>query len=138
VGLLANIPRTCQRELACRALKEKSLASNVKIMVTDIEDMQEVWDTLDTYFDQPEKYILEALDPIVKFRRYRVFDKGAVQEFYSLLKSAMMGARKAGLLHHLITDQTLPGILAKMPVGDWKRWAKERPVWIGSLKEDAF
>jgi hypothetical protein len=35
-----------------------------------------------------------------------------VREFYSLLRSAMMGARKAGLLHCLINDQTLPGILA--------------------------
>jgi hypothetical protein len=30
----------------------------------------------------------------------------------------MMGARKAGLLHRLINDQTLPGILVKMPMGD--------------------
>jgi hypothetical protein len=90
--------------LACRALKEKSLASSVKVMVNDIEDLREVWDTLDTRFDRPERYILEALDPITKFRRYRAFDSGAVKEFYSFLRSAMMGARKAGLLHRLIND----------------------------------
>jgi hypothetical protein len=50
----------------------------------------------------------------------------------------MMGARKVGLLHRLINDQRLPSILAKMPMGDWKQWAKERPVWIGGLVEDAF
>ncbi len=54
-----------------------------------------------------------------------------MREFCSLLRSAMIGARKAGLLHHLINNQTLPGILAQMPTGDWKQWAKERPVWIG-------
>ncbi len=49
----------------------------------------------------------------------------------------MMGARKAGLLHRLIDDQTLPGILAKMLTSDWKQWAKERPAWIGGMLEDA-
>ncbi len=107
--------------MACRALKEKSLASSIKVMVNDIEDLREVWDTLDTCFDRPEKYIVEALDPIIKFRRYRAFDSGAEREFYSLLRSAMMGARKAGLLHCLLNDQTLPGILVKMPMGDWKQ-----------------
>jgi hypothetical protein len=125
-------------ELACRALKEKSLASCVRVLVNDIEDLQEAWDTLDTCFDWPEKYIVEALDPIVKFRSYRAYDNRAVREFYSLLGSAMMGARKAGLLHRLINNQTLPGILAKMPAGDWKQWAKERPVWMGGMVEDAF
>jgi hypothetical protein len=52
-------------------------------LVNDIEDLQEIWDTLDTCFDGSEKYIAEALDPIVKFRKYRVFDNGAIREFYS-------------------------------------------------------
>jgi hypothetical protein len=99
-------------------------------MVINIEGLQEIWDTLDTCFDRPEKYITEALDPIIKFRKYRAFNNGAVREFYSLLRSAMLGARKAGLLHRLVNDQTLPGIMARMPVGDWKQWAKERPLWI--------
>jgi hypothetical protein len=83
-------------------------------------------ETLDTCFDRPEKYILEALNPIDKFKRYRAFNSRAVREFYSLLRSAMLGARKAGLLHRLINDQTLPSILARMPMGDWKQWASRR------------
>ncbi len=94
------------------------MASSIKVLVNDIEDLKEAWDTLDTCFDRPEKYILEALDPTVKFRSYRAYDNRVVREFYSLLRSAMMGARKAGLLHRLINDQTLSGILAKMPAGD--------------------
>jgi hypothetical protein len=122
--------RHVRDELVCRSLKEKSLASSVKILVNDIEDLWEVWGTLDTCFDRPEKYIAEALEPATKFRGYKVFDSSAVREFYSLLRAAMMGARKAGLLHRLINYQTLPGILAKMPANDWQQWAKERPTWI--------
>ncbi len=110
----------------CRSLKEKSLASNVQILVNDIEDLREAWSMLDTCFDRPEKYITEALEPITKFKGYKAFDSSAVREFYSLLRAAMVWARKAGLLHRLINDQTLPGILAKMPASDWRQWAKER------------
>jgi hypothetical protein len=48
-------------ELVCRSLKERSLASSVKILVNDIDDLREAWNTLDTCFDRPEKYIAEAL-----------------------------------------------------------------------------
>jgi hypothetical protein len=125
-------------ELVCRSLKEKISASSVRILVNDIEDLREAWGTLDTCFDRPEKYIAEALDPITKFRGYKAFDSSAVQEFYSLLKAAMMGARNAGLLHWLINDQTLPSILAKMPPNDWRQWAKERSTWIRGAVEEAF
>jgi hypothetical protein len=54
-------------ELVCRSLKERSLASNVLLLVNDIDDLREAWNTLDTCFDRPEKYISEALDPVVKF-----------------------------------------------------------------------
>jgi hypothetical protein len=83
-------------ELVCRSLKERSLASSIKVLVNDIDDLREAWSTLDTCFDQPEKYIAEALDPVIKFRSYKAFDNGAIREFYSLLRAAMMGARKAG------------------------------------------
>jgi hypothetical protein len=49
-----------------------------------------------------------------------------------------MGARKAGQLNRLINDQTLPGILAKMPPADWRQWAKERPAWMREAIEEAF
>ncbi len=91
-------------ELVCRSLKERSLASSVKVLVNDIDDLWEACNTLDTCFDCPGKYIAEALEPVVKFRSYKMFDNGAVREFYSLLRAAMMGARKAGLLHRLIND----------------------------------
>jgi hypothetical protein len=125
-------------ELVCRSLKERILANHVRLQVNDIDDLREAWNTLDTCFDRPEKYISEALDPVVKFRSYKVFDNGAIREFYSILRAAMMGARKAGLLGRLVNDQTLPGILAKMPPTDWRQWAKERPAWMREAIEEAF
>jgi hypothetical protein len=125
-------------ELVCPSLKERSLASNVRLLVNDIDDLHEAWNTLDTCFDRPEKYISETLDPVVKFRSYKAFDNGAIREFYSLLRAAMMGARKAGLLNRLINNQTLPGILANMPPADWRQWAKERPAWMREAIEEAF
>jgi hypothetical protein len=106
--------------------------------VNDIEDLKEAWGTLDTCFDCLEKYIIEALDPTTKFKGHKAFDGGAVREFYFLLRVAMMGAGKAGLLHRLINDQTLPGILARMPANDWRQWAKERLIWIRNVVEEAF
>ncbi len=50
----------------------------------------------------------------------------------------MLGARKAGLVHRLINDQTLQSIMGWMPLSDWKQWAKERPIWVGGVVEDAF
>jgi hypothetical protein len=35
-------------ELVCRSLKERSLASNVRMLVNDIDDLKEAWSTLDT------------------------------------------------------------------------------------------
>ncbi len=125
-------------ELVCRSFKERSLASHVRLLVNDIDDLREVWNTLDTCFDWTDKYISEALDLVVRFRSYKAFDSGAIREFYSLLRAAMMGARKAGLLGRLINDQTLPGILAKMPPTDWRQWAKERPTWMREVVEEAF
>jgi hypothetical protein len=86
----------------------------------------------------PKNTLRRPWNPIVKFKSYKMFDNGAIREFYSLLRAAMMGARKAGLLHRLINDQTLPSILAKMPPNDWRQWAKERPTWMREAIEEAF
>jgi hypothetical protein len=81
------------------------------------------------------KYFPEALEPIIKFRS---LENGAVREFYSAQRAVMLGARKGGLLYRLINDQTLPSIMGRMPLSDWKQWARERPVWVRGMVEDAF
>jgi hypothetical protein len=44
-------------ELVWRSLKERSLACNVRVLMNEIDDLREAWNTLDTCFDLPEKYI---------------------------------------------------------------------------------
>jgi hypothetical protein len=95
-------------ELVSRLHKENSLVGNARSMVNDIEDLQEIWDTLGTCYDQPKKYIAEALEPIIKFRRYRAIENGVIKEFYFLLRSIMVEAKRVGLLRCFISDQMLP------------------------------
>jgi hypothetical protein len=125
-------------ELVSQVLKEKSLAGNAWPMVNDIEGLQGIWDTLDTFYDRPEKYITEALEPIIKFGRNRAFEHGMIREFYSLLRSVLMGAKRVGLICRLINDQMLPSIIARMSLNDGNQWVTEEPIWIGDAVEDAF
>jgi hypothetical protein len=117
-------------DLAARALRDKCLGGDALQMVSHLDDLQEMWETLDTCYERPEKYMEEALRPIVDFRRYKVTDSAAVREFYSLLRAAIKGAKGIGRLGLLINDQTIPRIMSKMPYADWKEWATKRPDWM--------
>jgi hypothetical protein len=44
-------------------------------------------------YERPEKYMVEALRPIVDFRRYRIAEGMAIREFYSLLRTTIKSAR---------------------------------------------
>jgi hypothetical protein len=103
-------------------------------MVSHLDDLREMWETLDTCYERPDKYMEEALRPIVDFRRYKISDSAAVREFYSLLRAAIKGARRIGRIELLINDQTIPRIMGKMPHADWKEWATKRPDW---MRQDA-
>jgi hypothetical protein len=98
-------------------------------MVSHLDDLHEMWETLNTCYERPDKYAEEALKPVVDFRRYKVVDSAAVREFYSLVRAAINGARKIGRIELLINDQTIPKIMGKMPPADWKEWATRRPDW---------
>jgi hypothetical protein len=65
-------------------------------MVSHLDNLREMWETLDTCYERPEKYMEEALRPIVNFRRYKITDSAAVREFYSLLRAAVKGAKDSG------------------------------------------
>jgi hypothetical protein len=117
-------------DLAARALRDKCLKGDALQMVSHLDDLREMWETLDTCYERPEKYMDEALQPIVDFRRYKVTDSAAVREFYSLLRAAVKGAKGIGRLSLLINDQTIPRIMGKMPYADWKEWATKRPDWM--------
>ncbi len=117
-------------DLAARALRDKCLNGDALQMVSHLDDLREMWETLDTCYERPEKYMEEALRPIVDFRRYKVTDSVAVREFYSLLRAAVKGAKGIGRLGLLINNQTIPRIMCKMPYTDWKEWATKRLDWM--------
>jgi hypothetical protein len=65
-------------------------------MIGHLEDLVEIWETLDTCYERPEKYVAEALKPIIEFRRYKVYDNTAVREFSSLLRGRYQGGQSSG------------------------------------------
>jgi hypothetical protein len=125
-------------DLAAKALRDKRIKGDALWMVSHLDDLQEMWETLNTCYERPEKYMEEVLRPIVEFRRFKVTDSAAVREFYSLLRAAIKGAKGIGRLGLLINDQTVPKIMSKMPYTDWKEWATKRPDWMQKNLTSAF
>ncbi len=125
-------------DLAARVLRDKCLKGDALQMVSHLDDLQEMWETLDTCYERPEKYMEEVLRPIVDFRRYKIADSAAVREFYSLLRAAIKGAKGIGRIGLLINDQTIPKIMGKMPYTDWREWATRRPDWMQQDVATAF
>jgi hypothetical protein len=107
-------------------------------MVGHLDDLYEMWETLDTCYERPDKYAEEALKPIADFRRYKVIDSAAVREFYSLVRAAIKGARRNGRVELILNDQTIPKIMSRMPPADWKEWATRRPSWVDQDTALAF
>jgi hypothetical protein len=107
-------------------------------MIGNVEGLAEIWDTLDTCYERPEKYMTEALKPIIKFRIFRMADSAAIRKFYSLLWATINSARTMGHLKLLINNQTIPNIMGKMPHTDGKQWATSRPEWMQVEIEEAF
>jgi hypothetical protein len=62
---------------AAKTLREKCVKGDTHKMVGPLEDLREMWDTLDTCYERPEKYMEVALKPILEFRRYRMFENGS-------------------------------------------------------------
>jgi hypothetical protein len=125
-------------DLAAKALRDKCIQGDTLRMVSHLDDLREIWETLDTCYERPEKYMEEVLRPIVEFRRYKITNSAAVREFYSLLRATIKVAKGIGRLSLLINDQTVPKIMTKMPYTDWKEWATKRPVWMQEDLASAF
>ncbi len=105
-------------DLAARTLRDKCLQGDARQMVGHLDDLYEMWETLDTCYERPDKYAEEALKPIADFRRYKVIDSVAVREFYSLVRAAIKEARRIGRVELLVNDQTIPKIMSRMPPSD--------------------
>jgi hypothetical protein len=124
--------------LAAKALRDKCIQGDALRMVSHLDDLQEIWETLETCYERREKYMEEVLRLIVEFRRYKITDSAAVREFYSLLRAAIKRAKGIGKLSLLINDQMVPKIMSKMPYTDWKEWATKRPDWMQENLASAF
>jgi hypothetical protein len=61
-------------DLAARTLRYKCLQGDALQMVSHLDDLREMWETLDTCYERPDKNMEEALQPIVDFRRYKISD----------------------------------------------------------------
>jgi hypothetical protein len=117
-------------DLAAKTLREKCVKGDAHKMVSHLDDLGEIWDTLDTCYERPEKYMEEALWPILEVRKYKVFDSSAVREFCSILRAAIKGARSIRRLDLLVNDQTVRRIMGKMFYADWIEWATKRLEWV--------
>ncbi len=71
-----------KNDLAAKALRDKCIQGDALRMVSHLDDLQEIWETLDTCYERPEKYMEEVLRSIVEFKRYKITDSAAVREFY--------------------------------------------------------
>jgi hypothetical protein len=125
-------------DLAARTLRDKCLQGDARQMVSHLDNLYEMWETLDTCYERPGKYVEEALKPVANFRRYKIIDSAAVREFYSLVRAAIKGARRIGRIEMVINDQTIPKIMNRMPPADWKEWATRRPSWVDQDTALAF
>ncbi len=125
-------------DLAARTLRDKCLQGDARQMVGHLDDLYEMWETLDTCYERPGKYAEEALKPIANFRRYKIIDSEAVREFYLLVRAAIKGARRVGRIEMILNDQTIPKIMSRMPPADWKEWATKRPGWVDQNAALAF
>jgi hypothetical protein len=80
----------------------------------------------------------EALKPIVESRKYKMADSATIREFYSLLRAHVKSARTVGHLKLLISDQTIPNIMGKIPhtyfetMGHLQAWMD---AWRDSLRD---
>ncbi len=71
-------------DLAAKALRDKCIKGDALRMVSHLDDLQEIWETLDTCFERPEKYMNEVLRPIVEFKKYSIGSRTALQSGNSI------------------------------------------------------
>jgi hypothetical protein len=65
----------------------------VRKIIGNIDGLNEMWSTMEKCCKRPEKYISEALGPVIEFRKYTMSDSAASREFFSLLKAATKGGQ---------------------------------------------
>ncbi len=85
-----------RENLVTKNLREKCMNQQVKKMTENIKSFSEIWQTMDTYYERPDKYIAEALKPLV-ISEHEVADIAVVRDFFLLLRVAIFEAKAVGL-----------------------------------------
>jgi hypothetical protein len=118
-------------DLAARALRDKCTKGDTLRMVSHLDDLQEIC------MGDPRHLLLEAEEvhggsttAHSGLQEVQDHQQRSSEEFYSLLRAAIKGAKGISRLGLLINDQTVPKIMSKMPYTDWKEWATKRPDWM--------
>jgi hypothetical protein len=124
--------------LAAKVLRERNVSGDALKMIRYLEDLSKIWETMDTCYERPEKYMAEVLKPILEFRKYRMYDNASVRKFYSLLRTTVKTARTVWHLRLLINDHTVPRIMGRMLHGGWEEWVTNCTEWIHKNVEDVF
>ncbi len=106
--------------MVAKSLQDKYVSAEVKLMIGNIEDLQEIWSKLDMCYERPIEFITEALLTIVSFRRYKAFDNTAIRELCSLSRATVIGVVCISLLKMLVNKQSLVIIVGRMLATDWK------------------
>jgi hypothetical protein len=84
-------------DLAAKTLREKCVSGEAVNMIGHLEDLDEIWETLDTCYERLEKYMVEALKPILEFRKDGVYDNCAVRKFTHCLEPPIGGQGQWGI-----------------------------------------
>jgi hypothetical protein len=61
VGLQATYHTVVSDDLAAKTLREKCVSGDAVKMIGYMEDLVEIWETLNTCYERPEKYMDKAL-----------------------------------------------------------------------------
>ncbi len=74
-------------------------------MIENTQDLHKIQNIVDVC---PKKYIIEVLQPIMNFRRYKAFDNTAIREFSSILRATTIGLRLSACSRCLSMCSPLP------------------------------
>ncbi len=73
VSLQGDLPCPCEGRADVPHPKGEVPVNQRQCTRGGMEELGKVWEMLYTYFNYPEKYIAKGLEPIVKFKRNKVF-----------------------------------------------------------------
>ncbi len=106
-----NFLNMAEDDLVAKSLREKCMNEDVRRMISNKEDLDDIWDMLNTCYKRLEKYMSEALKVIIESRQYKMSDSTGL---LLSVKGCHQECHGSGPLKLLINDQTILGIMGKI------------------------